>query len=182
MTISALFTLWDLQSMRACILLLVQVLSGEAQRSWRHRDDLRLGVASSCRYSNVPWSDCDPLSWLRTKTVELVKDKKFRLIFSLKHLSAADLPLVLKIVQKHESSLRPVRWMIFLQVSLEIFVNNELQRINCSGVKQLLNEQKILKSREEIYSKKINKINAFFEDVKVGVMKVLQNVHQLGMM
>ena len=72
--------------------------------------------------------------------------------------------------------------MIFLQVSLEIFVNNELQRINCSGVKQLLNEQKILKSREEIYSKKINKINAFFEDVKVGVMKVLQNVHQLGMM
>ena len=40
----------------------------------------------------------------------------------------------------------------------------------------------MLKSREEIYSKKINKINAFFEDVKVGVMKVLQNVHQLGMM
>ena len=57
-----------------------------------------------------------------------------------------------------------------------------LQRINCSGVKQLLNEHKILKSREEIYSEKINKINAFFEDVKVGVMKVLHNVHQLGMM
>ena len=31
------------------------------------------------RYSNVPWSDCDPLSWLRTKTVSLVKDKMFRL-------------------------------------------------------------------------------------------------------
>ena len=37
-----------------------------------------LGVASSCRYSNVPWSDCDPLTWLRTKSVELVRDKKFR--------------------------------------------------------------------------------------------------------
>ena len=98
--------------MRARILLLAHVLHG--QRPWRHRDhthdDVRLGVASSCRYSNVPWSDCDPLSWLRTKTVELVKDKKYRLPFlSVKHLSAADLPLVLTIVQKHESSLRPVR-------------------------------------------------------------------------
>ena len=74
---------------------------GEGQRSWRHRDNADvlghghdhgygthdglghgahdvLGVASSCRYSNVPWSDCDPLTWLRTKTVELVRDKKFR--------------------------------------------------------------------------------------------------------
>ena len=67
-------------------------------------------------------------------------------------------------------------------IFLEIFVNDVLQRINCAGVKQLLNEHKILKSREEIYSEKINKINAFFEDVKVGVMKVLHNVHQLGMM
>ena len=37
-----------------------------------------LGMVSSCRYSNVPWSDCDPLTWLRTKTVNLVKDKKYR--------------------------------------------------------------------------------------------------------
>ena len=57
-----------------------------------------------------------------------------------------------------------------------------LQRINYSGVKQLLTEHKLLKSKEEIYSVKINKINAFFEDVKVGVMKVLHNFHQLGMM
>ena len=68
-------------------------------------------------------------------------------------------------------------------VFLEIFVKNVLQRLKCcSGVIQLLNENKLLKSREEIYGVKINKINAFFEDVKVGVMKVLQNVHQLGMM
>ena len=60
-------------------------------------------------------------------------------------------------------------------------MKNVLQRLN-SGVIQLLNENKLLKSREEIYGVKINKINAFFEDVKVGVMKVLQNVHQLGMM
>ena len=62
-------------------------------------------------------------------------------------------------------------------------MKNVLQRLKCcSGVIQLLNENKLLKSREEIYGVKINKINAFFEDVKVGVMKVLQNVHQLGMM
>ena len=68
-------------------------------------------------------------------------------------------------------------------VFLETFVKNVLQRLKCcSGVIQLLNENKLLKSREEIYGVKINKINAFFEDVKVGVMKVLQNVHQLGMM
>ena len=68
--------------MRSCILLLAHVLSSDGQRPWRHRDntqgDQGLGVASSCRYSNVPWSECDPLTWLRTKTVELVKDKKFR--------------------------------------------------------------------------------------------------------
>ena len=68
-------------------------------------------------------------------------------------------------------------------VFLEIFVKNVLQRLKCClGVIQLLNENKLLKSRERVYSVKINKINAFFEDVKVGVMKVLQNVHQLGMM
>jgi len=38
------------------------------------------GLASSCRYTNVPWSDCDPLTWLRTKIVQLVKDKKFRYV------------------------------------------------------------------------------------------------------
>lgn len=68
---------------------------------------------------------------------------------------------------------------IFLHISL----NYALQKLNwCAGVIQLLNENKLLKSRGEIYSEKINKINAFFEDVKVGVMKVLHNVHQLGMM
>ena len=173
--------------MRARILLLAHVLHG--QRPWRHRDhthdDVRLGVASSCRYSNVPWSDCDPLSWLRTKTVELVKDKKFRLPFlfcetivsSRSSLSSDNCPETREFSQTCSMNDLPPGF-----ISIEIFVKYVLQRINCSGVKQLLTEHKLLKSKEEIYSVKINKINAFFEDVKVGVMKVLHNLHQLGMM
>ena len=35
----------------------------ESQRAKR-------GIAKSCRYTNVPWSDCDPNTWMRTKVVK----------------------------------------------------------------------------------------------------------------
>ena len=32
---------------------------------------------SACRYNNVPWSDCDPQTWMRTKTVQLIAEEDF---------------------------------------------------------------------------------------------------------
>ena len=32
---------------------------------------------AACRYNNVPWSDCDPQTWMRTKTVQLIAEEDF---------------------------------------------------------------------------------------------------------
>ena len=32
---------------------------------------------TACRYNNVPWSDCDPQTWMRTKTVQLIAEEDF---------------------------------------------------------------------------------------------------------
>ena len=31
----------------------------------------------SQRYTYVPWSDCDPNTWMRTKVVKLIKDEEY---------------------------------------------------------------------------------------------------------
>ena len=33
---------------------------------------------AACRYTNVPWGDCDPNSWMRTKTVSLIAEDRDR--------------------------------------------------------------------------------------------------------
>ena len=88
------------------ILLLSQILTGLTSKSWTENtayssdtadaaaDDnmsaagpaVSAEPASSCRYTNVVWSDCDPLTWLRTKTVELVDDRKYRLVLYNSHV------------------------------------------------------------------------------------------------
>ena len=46
---------------------------------WYHQMEYMWpGQVTSCRYSNVAWGDCDPASWTRTKTVHLVKDRRYR--------------------------------------------------------------------------------------------------------
>lgn len=103
------------------------------------------GLASSCRYTNVPWSDCDPLTWLRTKIVELVKDKKF---------SSDNCPETREFSQTCSMEELP------------------------SGVKILLQYQKLAKEKESVYKKKIEKVNAFFEDVKNGLRSIIENQQQ----
>lgn len=34
-------------------------------------------IFTACRYNNVPWSDCDPQTWMRTKTVQLIAEEDF---------------------------------------------------------------------------------------------------------
>merc|ERR1712227_624466 len=47
-----------------------------------------------------------------------------------------------------------------------------------SGVKILLQNQKLAKEKESIYKKKIEKVNAFFVDVKNGLRSIIENQQQ----
>ena len=47
-----------------------------------------------------------------------------------------------------------------------------------SGVKILLQNQKLAKEKESVYKKKIEKVNAFFEDVKNGLRSIIENQQQ----
>jgi len=67
---------------QAFLLLLVFVSPSTLQNTFQDDSDsgplrTKRGVAKACRYNNVPWSDCDPQTWMRTKTVQLIAEEDF---------------------------------------------------------------------------------------------------------
>ena len=58
----------------------VRTKRGVAKGDPHERRQIKAGTNltfSACRYNNVPWSDCDPKTWMRTKTVQLIAEEDF---------------------------------------------------------------------------------------------------------
>ena len=53
------------------------VAKGDPHERRQIKAAANLTFFSACRYNNVPWSDCDPKTWMRTKTVQLIAEEDF---------------------------------------------------------------------------------------------------------